>query len=187
MRWLTEGAPGDSFYTSVMVNDGIIYAAAAGRSGGGSLAVKVGGKGDVTESHTKWTSRFGASYASPVVANDAMFLISRGKIQSINAETGEEILSERLPEPEAQPSSSGGRRGRGGMSSDYASPVVADDKLYYVRKSGEMLVFDAKGEFTNLASNRVTTENEEFSSTPAITDGQIFLRSNKTLYCIDSE
>ena len=73
------------------------------------------------------------------------------------------------------------------MSSDYSSPVIADDKLYYVRKSGEMLVFDATGEFTNLASNRVTTENEEFSSTPAITDGQIFLRSNKTLYCIDSK
>ena len=183
MRWLTNGVPGSSFYTSVMVEDGIIYGSAAGRSGGGSIAVKVGGKGDVSESHVKWNSRFGAGYASPVVANDAMFLISRGKISTLNTKTGSEIKAERLPEAA---SSSGGRQSRGGMSSDYSSPVVADDKLYYVRKSGETLVFSAEGEFTHLGSNRVTDDEEEFSSTPAITDGQIFLRSNKKLYCIDS-
>lgn len=189
MRWLTTGIAGDSFYTSVFFNQGKIYASASGRSGGSSVAVKIGGKGDVTETHVDWSSPDAAGYGSPAVANDTMFLFSRGFVTRINANTGEQIKKERLPPAAAAPPSQGGsRRGFGGMgNSDYSSPVVAGDKLYYVRKSGETLVFTIDADFEQVASNRVTEEDEEFSATPAICDGQIILRSNKSLYCVEAK
>jgi outer membrane protein assembly factor BamB len=67
---------------------------------------------------------------------------------------------------------------------DYASPVVADGKIYFVARNGDMFVLRATDQFEQLAVNRVTTETEDFSATPALSDGQIFVRSNRHLYCI---
>ena len=86
MRWYCTGVPGDSFYTSVVAKDGIVYAAVGGRSGGGSLAVKAGGKGDVTDTHLLWTGRDSNSYSTPVVHDGRMFFVSRGIATALNAE-----------------------------------------------------------------------------------------------------
>ena len=48
LRWISEGVNNDSFYTSLSVDNGVVYGSASGRSGGGSVAVKLGGgKGDL--------------------------------------------------------------------------------------------------------------------------------------------
>lgn len=70
---------------------------------------------------------------------------------------------------------------------DYASPIIADGKLYFTARNGDTYVFTAGKEFNQLAVNRVTTDPEEFSATPAISDGEIFIRSNKNLYCVSAE
>ena len=184
MRWIATGIDGDSFHTSVLVDNGIIYASASGRRGGSSLAIKAGGKGDVTETHVQWSSPDAASFGSPAVANDAMFLFSRGFITRLNASTGKQIKKERFPAAEGATKGGGGR---GGRSWDYSSPVIAGENLYYVRASGETLVFTADSEFDKVASNRVTEEDETFNASPAISDGQIFLRSNKSLYCVEEK
>ena len=62
--------------------------------------------------------------------------------------------------------------------------MIADDKLYYVKRNGEMHVLSADKDCKQLAVNRVTDEDEEFSASPALGDGQIFFRSNKHLYCV---
>jgi hypothetical protein len=67
---------------------------------------------------------------------------------------------------------------------DYASPVAADGKLIFVSRSGEMFVMKLGTTFEQLAVNRVTTDSEDFSATPAVSDGQLFIRSSKHLYCI---
>jgi outer membrane protein assembly factor BamB len=72
----------------------------------------------------------------------------------------------------------------GGMSGDYASPVVAEGKLYYTTRSGNMFVIQLGSEFRQLAVNRVTEDVEDFSGTPAISNGELFIRSNKHLYCV---
>jgi hypothetical protein len=59
--------------------------------------------------------------------------------------------------------------------------------LYYVKKSGETFVFSLTDELKQLSVNRVTQESEEFSATPAVVDGEIFIRSNKHLYCIANQ
>ena len=50
-----------------------------------------------------------------------------------------------------------------------------------------MHVFDSDDDFKQLAVNRVTDDDDEFSATPAIADGQIFIRSNRKLYCVEAK
>lgn len=61
---------------------------------------------------------------------------------------------------------------------------MADGKIYFVARNGETYVLSAGKEFKQLAINQVTLETEEFSATPAISKGELFLRSNKHLYCV---
>jgi outer membrane protein assembly factor BamB len=61
--------------------------------------------------------------------------------------------------------------------------VIADGKLYFVRRSGDGYVIKLGETFEHLASNRFATEYE-FSATPAVSDGQLFFRANRTLFCV---
>ena len=191
LRWFFP-IEGRSFYTSVSAKDGVVYGSIGGRDGGCSFAVKAGGKGDVSESHKVWLGGDQSSYATPVIHSDKMFIASRGIATVIDAKNGERVKRVRLEarnsqSSESDDSSGGGRRRRGGFSSDYSSPVVADDKLYYVKRGGDLFVMSTDGELETLSVNRVTKDSEEFSATPAISDGQIFIRSNKKLYCVEAE
>ncbi len=83
------------------------------------------------------------------------------------------------------PGGGGGGRGGGGMGGqDYSSPVVADGKLYYVSRNGETHVIKLGDKFELLATNRVTEDAEDFSATPAVSNGALFIRSSKHLYCV---
>jgi hypothetical protein len=62
--------------------------------------------------------------------------------------------------------------------------VIGDGKLYYVSRSGTCYVIALGEEFEQLAANQMTSETEDFSASPAISDGQIFIRSSKHLWCI---
>ncbi len=183
LRWVSTGTPGDSAYTSVSVDNNVIYSSTGGRSGGGSVAIKSGGSGDVSKTNVIWNESEQSGYASPVITNGLMFIVSRGVATSMKAETGERVKKVRL-EGNTPAASSGGGRGRFG-NMDYSSPVAAGDKLYYVKSSGETFVLSADEAFEQLAVNRVTDDPETFSASPAICDGQIFLRSDKHLYCVE--
>ena len=50
-----------------------------------------------------------------------------------------------------------------------------------------MFVMSASNKFEQLAVNRVTDEREDFSATPAISNGQLFIRSSRHMYCIAAE
>ena len=80
----------------------------------------------------------------------------------------------------------GGGFGGGFMQQDYSSPVLADGKIYYARRNGEVYVLAVGREFKQLAVNKFKEEGE-YSASPAIADGQIFLRSSNKLYCIASK
>ena len=191
LRWYCEALESEQINASVVVHDDVIYAV-AGR-GGGSIAVRVGGRGDVTESHVVWTGREQGRFASPVVHNGRMYVASN-VISCIDTKTGRREFRQRLEggsarqqDPEGR--GPGRRRGFGGRfggggGSDYPSPVAADGKLYCLRGSGETFVLKLGDKLEELAVNRVTEDSESFGGTPAISDGRLFLRSNKHLYCV---
>ena len=68
--------------------------------------------------------------------------------------------------------------------SEYSSPVIADGKIYYVTRGGDIHVLKPGDKFESLAVNRVTPDKEDFSATPAVCNGELILRSNKALYCV---
>lgn len=212
LTWYCEAMETDSFCSSVAVDDDVVYAI-EGR-GGGSIAVKVGGKDDVTETHKVWMGRDSNRIGTPIVYEGRIYFFSNGIANCIDAKTGGKVFQSRLEAgadaaltrggDDARAGAGrqdagrqdagrqgGGRQGggrsgggRGGPGGDYASPVLADGKIYFQKRSGEMYVIKADDEFEQLAANRLTDDTEDFSATPAISDGQLFIRSDKHLYCV---
>lgn len=201
LQWYCEAMDTDSFCSSVVAENGVVYAI-EGRNGG-SIAVRAGGKGDVTKTHVVWTGRHNNRIATPLIHEGRIYFFSNRVANCIAAETGEEIFRSRLqssggPSREeaagrspAQGRVGPGGRGRGGfggrgggMGGDYASPIMADGKIYYFARNGEAFVLKPGDKFEQLAANRLTDENEDFSATPAAANGALFVRSDKHLYCI---
>jgi outer membrane protein assembly factor BamB len=200
LRWYCHYVDNEQFNSSVVVDGETVYAV-EGR-GGGSVAVQAGGKDDVSETKVVWKGRDSSQYATPIVYEGRLYYVSRRTITCIDAKTHEKIFEGRMnaasgeqAAPGAQPGGPGapgsGRSGRGGggggMGGDYASPVIADGKIYFTGRNGEIYVLEAGTEFKPLAVNRVTAESEDFSATPAISKGDIFIRSNKHLYCVSAK
>ncbi|MDZ4852291.1 MAG: PQQ-binding-like beta-propeller repeat protein [Pirellulaceae bacterium] len=80
-----------------------------------------------------------------------------------------------------------GGRGGGGGGGDYASPVIAAGKIIYTTKAGKFYIVDAKPEFALVATNDLSADISGFNGTPAISDGELFLRSNEYLYCVSEK
>ena len=159
---------------SCVYKDGVVYA--MGGREGRAVAVKVGGKGDVSESHTVWSNNLRSGINTPIIANGNLYWIAAGQLLCADCETGEYHYRERVPSK-----NSGQRRGPSG---DYASPVAIGDKILMVSRSGLTHVIEATDELKKVGENSIADDGSRFNATPAISDGQIFIRSENKLYCI---
>jgi outer membrane protein assembly factor BamB len=153
---------------SMVARDGVVYCI-GGRGGGGSLAVRVGGRGDVTASHRVWSQRQGSNVSSPVLSGDYLYWAkdSPAVLFCQEAKTGRVVYEERID----------------AAGQVYASAVLADGKVYYVGRNGRTFVVPAEPKFEILATNDVG-ERAMFNSSPAVAGSNLFLRSDKFLYCI---
>ncbi len=199
LRWYCTAMETDQFNSSVLIDGGTIYAV-EGR-GGGSIAIRAGGKGDVSGSNVVWSGNDSNRFSTPLLYEGRMYLISGGLVKSVNAADGKEIFQGRLTggpagggggAPGAPGAAGGSGRGRGGFGggrggSDYASPVLGDGRIYYVNRAGDIYVLKPGDALEVLAKNRLTSEQEDFSATPAISSGQLFFRSNRHLYCVSGQ
>ncbi len=188
LKWYAEAVPSSSLCSSCVADeDNVIYAIESGPRGGGGVAVRAGGKKDVTETHVVWSDNQSGRIATPIVSKGRLFTISNKIFTCFDAKTGEEVYKARLRSASGG-GDQGGRGGRGGGrgAQDYGSPVMADGKIYFTSRTGETFVVKANGEkYEQLAVNRVTTDLEDFSATPAVSDGALFIRSDMHLYCVE--
>ncbi|MGV3485833.1 MAG: PQQ-binding-like beta-propeller repeat protein [Planctomycetaceae bacterium] len=190
LRWFARGTSDSTASASVAIADGVVYA--VGGRGGDAVAVKVGGKGDVNDSAVIWDANIQGRFASPIAHQGHLYTVNNDVVSCFDAKTGEQIYQERLPEvilaDYGAPSdfAAGQRRAGGGRfgGSQYSSPIIADGKLYVTLKSGLVHVLEAAPEFNVLESNWITGDNSGFDATPAVSEGQLILRSGKYLYCI---
>jgi outer membrane protein assembly factor BamB len=130
------------------------------------LVLRAGGRGDVTRSHLLWSFNNGPDVPTPVTDGTYMYVVNdRGILWCLEAKSGKEIYGrQRL-----RPGTYGG------------SFVLADGKLYITNEDGVTSVVKAGPAFEILAEN----EFDEYTlSSPAISDGQIFIRTAAFLYCI---
>lgn len=197
LRWYCEAVQSDSMCSSVIAHEGIVYAVERGPRGGGAVAIRAGGKDDVTKTHVVWTANERSRVGTPILHEGHIYWISGTVANCIDASTGEQVYQSRIPGGTASPETgrgagrgrSGGRRGFGGFGGgfggqDYSSPVAADGKLYFVRRSGAAIVVKLGPSFELLAQNRFESDDGDFSATPAISNGELFIRSSKHLYCV---
>src|SRR2546421_2434618 len=130
------------------------------------LVLKAGGRGDISRSHVLWTFGNGPDVPTPVTDGTYVYVVNdRGIMFCLEARSGKEIY--------------GRQRLRPGTYS--ASPVLADGKIYVTNEDGVTSVVKAGPAFEVLAENDL---NDYTLSSPAISDGQIFIRTAKALWCI---
>ncbi len=177
--WYCKSMSTNSFCSSVCADAGVVYAVESGPGGGGGIAVRAGGQGDVTETHIVWSGRQQNRIVTPLMHAGRIYMFGNRMATCLDAATGKQIYRVRLR------GGSDRAMGRGGRGQDYASPVMGGEIIYFPSRSGDIYVLKAADEFLQLAVNRVTSEEEDFSATPAICDGQLFLRSSKRLYCVE--
>jgi outer membrane protein assembly factor BamB len=153
---------------SVVAHAGVVYAIGGGST---SLAVKAGGKGDVTKTHGLWRVGNGSNVGSPIYQDGYLYWASDsgGVVHCQEAATGKIIHAERLQPPAGQ---------------IWASPVLADGKLYYVSKQNGTYVVAAQPKFQQLAHNVFEADKSRSNASLAVSDGQLFLRNDQYLYCI---
>lgn len=145
-------------------HDGVIYTSRGYRSSP-FMALRPGGKGDVTGSHVVWRVPSGAPYISSLVHyNGLIYMVGDvGVLTVTDAKTGERVHQERI----------------GGVYS--ASPVAADGKIYLLSEDGETIVLSAGRTPAILARNRLDARQ---LASPAIAGGRLFIRSDDVLYAI---
>lgn len=147
------------------------YLVRAGHAHGGLFAIRLGGVGDVTESHVIWKykGRRGLpDVPSPVVLDGRLYMIKEGGLlTSVDIETGKVLKQGRIGDPDRY----------------FASPVAADGKVILASLSGQVAVIAGGDEWQELS---VTDLEEEIWSTPAIVDDHVFIRTQKGLYCFQA-
>jgi outer membrane protein assembly factor BamB len=160
--WSLDG-PTKEAVPTIVTGGGLIYSA-SGRNGT-ILALRPGGRGDVTKTHLVWLhERGGPHVPSPVYHEGRLYLISdTGVAMCLNAANGATVWQERL-------------RGRFSMS-----PIIAGDKLLLTNEKGLTYVLQAGDKLTVLAQNDL---EDETLATPAVLGGRIYLRTASHLYCI---
>ncbi len=144
----------------------ILYAS-RGYSSSPYLAVKPGGKGDVSETHVQWLVKTGGPYVSSLLYYQGLIYMANetGIAACVDAADGKTLWRERF----------------GGVFS--ASPVAADGKVYLVNEDGEAFVLEAGRELKVLHRNHM---HERTLASPAISGGRIFLRTDEHLFSIGS-
>ncbi len=177
--WFAESPIDGNASPDVVIGDGVVYAF-GGYPVRASIAIRLGGKGDVTDSHVVWSSRKVSSYVGTPILHDGhlYWVTDKGMAMCIRADSGEVVYQQRMRNPKG--GSLGGRP-------FYSSPILVGDRYYSVTRTSGTAVIAATPEFQLLGWNRFASDNSDFSGTPAIVDGQIFLRSYKTLYCIEDD
>jgi outer membrane protein assembly factor BamB len=130
------------------------------------MAIKHNGTGDVTDTAVAWhvTKASCVSYVpSPISEGDYFLVVSdTGHVNCFEAATGRLVWQERI-------------------GSHHASPVSADGLVYFLSDDGTTTVIKPGPEFKVMARNEL---GEHCFASPAISNGHLFIRAEKHLYCI---
>lgn len=158
---------GYSLVPRPVVGHGMVYIC-TGYDDPGLIAVRLGGTGDVTETHLAWEIKktYAPRNASPLLVGDELYIVSDNGIATcLDAKTGETIWQERL----------------GGNFS--ASPMLADGRIYLLDEDGKTTVIKPGKEFEKLAENVI--DGRTLASF-GVAGKAFYLRTDTTLYRLEN-
>jgi outer membrane protein assembly factor BamB len=133
------------------------------------MAIDPTGRGDVTDSHVVWQTTSAAPHnPSPLVVGENLYFVSdRGVATCLDARTGEEHWQQRIE------------------GEYWASPLFADNKIYFQDKFGTGVVIAAGPEYRELGRNMLGENDRTFASY-AVWDGALFIRTETHLYRVEN-
>lgn len=131
--------------------------------------VKIGGKGDITDTAWLWNKKgIGTDVATPVINDGKVYIVSfNGKVWCLDIQTGKKLWQSKLP------------RGNGAI---YSSPTFAGNKLYICREEGSFYVCEVTSNGMQILNQ--TKFDDNFVASPVLIQNKILLRGEKNLYCI---
>jgi outer membrane protein assembly factor BamB len=130
------------------------------------LALRAGGRGDVSTTHRAWSYDQGPDVPTPATDGTYVYVVNdKGIVSCLEGKTGRVLYGPQ----------------RIALGTYSSSPVVADGKVYITNEEGLTTVLKAGPAFEVLAENSV---GDFVLATPAVDGGQILLRTSKKLYCI---
>lgn len=155
---------GEGVTPSPAIGDGMIFTS-SGFEEPTIRAIRLGGKGDITNSHIAWEQKKGVPVlASPLLVSPYLYTISRDNILFCMEEiTGQIVWQERLS----------------GVHS--ASPVFADGRIYVLSEEGVTLVLRPGNKYDEIARNTV---DGVCKASMVVSQGNFYIRSSSNLYCI---
>ena len=165
-HWIING-PTEQFVASVVYNGEYVFVT-SGYPERHIVAIRPDGSGNVTDTHVAWRTNRGAAYVpSPIIVGPYLLVVADSGIAScFDARTGKRHWMERLP---------------GGHS---PSTVSADGLVYFTSDRGVTTIVRPGKTFNLIAQNEL---GEQISASPAISQGQFFLRTHQHLYCIGAK
>ncbi|HYE63991.1 MAG TPA: PQQ-binding-like beta-propeller repeat protein, partial [Pyrinomonadaceae bacterium] len=164
--WRRKGVESNAIPTPVATGEMVIVA--AGFPTKIAMAIPLGGSGEITDSNLAWKYSKGTAYVpSPILYGDYLYLMTdRGILTCLDAKTGKVIYEGgRVPIP----------------ATFTASPVAFDGKILLTSEDGDTFVIKAGPQHEVLETNSL---DEPVYASPALSDGKIFIRGEKNLYCI---
>jgi outer membrane protein assembly factor BamB len=165
--WRHNGVKSNAI-PSPVANSGVVFVS-AGFPAKIAMAITLGGTGDLADT-VLWKYAKGTAYVpSPILYGDYLYLTSdRGVLTCLDAKTGEvKYEGGRVPVP----------------ATFTASPVAFDGKILLTSEDGDTFVVKAGPKHEILGTNSV---GEPVYASPAVADGNIFIRGERNLYCIGS-
>jgi outer membrane protein assembly factor BamB len=147
-----------------MHDQGVIYLSRGYRSGP-YMAIRPGGRGDISKTQVAWHVATGAPYVSSLVYYDGLLYMSgdTGIVTCADARTGTQVWRQRL----------------GGIYT--ASPVAGDGKIYLFGESGEAVVLRSGRSADVLARNTI---DGRILASPAISGGRLFIRTDDAVVAV---
>jgi outer membrane protein assembly factor BamB len=154
-------------YTSPMPGEGIVIG--SGGYGGTTIAVRGGSAGDVTAQALWVKPRDKQRIGSGVIKDGHLYILNTpGTAQCIKLATGEQVWEERV--------------GADGKSQSWSSMVLSGDRIYVLNQAGDTVVLRASPKFELIGVNSLG--DGLTNSSHAISDGDIFIRTHRHLWCI---
>ena len=161
-----SGERGDLAYSSPIIAGNVCYA--NGGYMGPAIGFPLGGKGDLTSKRLWRLDRTSQNIGSGVFVNGHIFKANAGPdtLECVNPKTGKVVWQSK----------------RTNAGNHWGSIIYAAGRLYVTGQKGTTVVFSPNtSEFQLLASNKLA---ERCNATPAFSNGEIFIRTYKHVYCI---
>lgn len=164
--WAFPGKPLRTVASSVIA-DGLVFGCSGDGNGDRAMmAVRLGGKGDVSKANVAWTKDQGTPYVPTLVAHDGHLygVLDSGQAVCFEAKTGAQVWRSRLA---------------GSVS---ASPLLIENRVHVYDEKGDGYVFAASPKGLEVLGKSAV--GEDVYATPAVANGRLYVRGAKSLICV---